>query len=110
MRQTLDERRNLIEQRARTLLTRRFGGRRRDRGHSVCGPPIEPHAPAGIRPRSNVAAYRDGYSVEDRTLLGPKPATDSQSLDRARALASTRRAEPEAAPAARNDPVAAMRL
>lgn len=40
-----------------------------------------------------IAAYRDRYAIDDRTTLGPKPATDSQRLDRARALDSVRRAE-----------------
>ena len=110
MRQALDERRNLIEQRARTLAdeairgkapwTRALGPRPADRASRA----------SWDQAAITVAAYRDRYGIEGRTLLGPMPATDSQCLDRARALAALRRAEPEAAVVTRSDPVPAIRL
>ncbi|MGH3498829.1 MAG: MobF family relaxase [Nocardioidaceae bacterium] len=110
MRQALDERRNLIEQRARTLAdeairgkapwTRALGPRPVDRASRACWDQAV----------ITLAAYRDRYGIEGRTLLGAKAATDSQCLDRARALAALRRAEPEAAVVTRSDPVPAIRL
>lgn len=110
MRQALDERRNLIEQRARSLADEAI------RGKAPWTKALGPR-PADRASRARwdeaaitAAAYRDRYGIEGRTLLGPKPATDSQFLDRARALASLRRAEPEAAAVTRSDPVPAIRL
>ena len=110
MRQALDERREVIEQRARTLAVEAVRGK--EAWTRTLGP-----RPADRASRARwdhavitAVAYRDRYGVEGRTLLGPKPETDSQRLDCARALASVRRVEPEAAQAPRSDPVAAMRL
>ena len=110
MRQALDERRNLIEQRARSLADEAI------RGKAPWTRALGPRpADRALRARWDeaaitAAAYRDRYGIEGRTLLGPKPATDSQCLDRARALAALRRAEPEAAVVTRSDPVPAIRL
>lgn len=94
MRQALDERRNLIEQRARTLAdeairgkapwTRALGPRPADRASRACWDQAV----------ITLAAYRDRYGIEGRTLLGAKPSTDSQRLDQARAMAAIRRVEP----------------
>lgn len=100
----------MIEQRARTLAdeairgnapwTRTLGPRPADRASRA----------SWDQAAITVAAYRERYGIEGRSLLGPKPATDSQCLDRARALASLRRAEPESALVTRSDPVPAIRL
>ena len=110
MRQALDERRNLIEQRARTLADEAIRGKAP--WTRTLGPrPVD----RALRARWDqaaiiVAAYRDRYGIEDRRLLGPKPVTDCQRVDHARALAALRRAEPETALASRSDPIAALRL
>ena len=46
-----------------------------------------------IHEARTVAAYRDRYSINERTALGPEPTTDTQRLDRARANAAIRRAD-----------------
>jgi hypothetical protein len=93
MRLALDERRDLIEQRARSLAeeavdanepwVRRLGD-----------PPID----RGDRQRWDqalltVAAYRDRYRVQGPSALGARPVSDTQRLDQARALAAVRRVE-----------------
>jgi len=110
MRRALDERRDLIEQRARALADGAF----RDK---------EPWVKAlGPRPSdrvlrtqwdnvvATVAAYRDRHSIKDRRPLGPTPSTDSQRLDFARALAAIRRVEPASVRITRADPTATLRL
>jgi conjugative relaxase-like TrwC/TraI family protein len=110
MRDALEERRNLIEQRARSIAEEAI------RGKAPWTRALGPRpADRALRARWDqaaitVAAYRDRYGIEDRTLLGAKPATDSQRIDRARALASVRRAEPEAELTRLSDPVATLRL
>jgi conjugative relaxase-like TrwC/TraI family protein len=97
MRQALDERRNLIEQRAAALAeeairtkapwVRRLGDLPQDRRDRALWQ----------RAVMTIAAYRDRYGVESPTPLGPEPTTDIQSLDRARAESGLRRARVDAA-------------
>lgn len=110
MRQALDERRNLIEQRARSLADGAIRGKAP--WTKALGPRPADRASRARWDQAAItaAAYRDRYGIEGRTLLGPRPATDSQCIDRARALAALRRAEPEAAVVTRSDPVPAIRL
>ena len=110
MRDALDERRNLIEQRARTLAeaairdrepwTRALGGRPTDRVLRM----------RWDQAAITLAAYRDRYGIQGGSLLGPKPGTDSQRLDHARALGALRRAEPRSTPMTRSDPVPVIGL
>jgi hypothetical protein len=91
MRQALDERRDLIEQRARELAAdavrakvpwvRRLGE-----------PPADRRARGQwIQAVATLAAYRDRYAITSPHPLGDKATTDLQRLDRARAkLAQTR--------------------
>lgn len=46
-----------------------------------------------IHEARTVAAYRDRYGINERTVLGPEPTIDTQRLDRARATAAIRRAD-----------------
>jgi hypothetical protein len=91
MRAALDERRHLIEQRAGALAkeavedkmswVNRIGERPVDRRE----------AEQWGRALLTVVAYRDRYGVTSVSALGPEPATDTQRLDRARAVAAVRR-------------------
>ncbi|HEX2893286.1 MAG TPA: MobF family relaxase [Marmoricola sp.] len=110
MRQALDERRSLIQQRARTLAAEAIRGKAR--WTRALGPrPVDRASRARWDQAAiTVAAYRDRYGIEDRRLVGPKPVTECQRVDHARALAALRRAEPETALAPRSDPIAALRL
>lgn len=57
-------------------------------------PPAHPKArDRWLHEVRTVAAYRDRYGIDERTVLGPEPTTDTQRLDRARANAAIRRAE-----------------
>ena len=90
MRTALDERRDLIEQRARNLAeeairinapwTKRLGPRPQDRGDRA----------RWSRAVVTVAAYRDRYSIYSPKPLGGEATTDGQRLDRARAAAGIR--------------------
>ena len=91
MRQALDERHRLIEQRASAVLdtaltdkqpwTRKLG-------------PTPDEEKAARRWRSSarvVAAYRDRYQITDTSPLGPPAQNDAQKVDRARAETALRR-------------------
>ena len=90
MRQALDERRDLIEQRADAVLhgaltdkepwTAKLGTTPKDRKQQA----------AWRRAARTIAAYRDRYQItDDRTPLGPAPQSTSQKIDAARARAAT---------------------
>ncbi|UUZ58218.1 hypothetical protein [Nocardioides sp. B-3] len=88
MLQALDQRRELIEQRATDLVARSIHGRE---------PRIKQlgEAPTHGRDRwtedvRTVAAYRDRYGITSRTPLGAAPITDAQRIDRARAVVALR--------------------
>ena len=89
MRQALDERRDLIEQRADAVLrgalvdkepwTAKLGTTPKDRKQQA----------AWRRAARTIAAYRDRYQItDDRTPLGPAPQSTRQKIDAARARAA----------------------
>lgn len=90
MRHALDERRNLIEQRARALAenairakapwVRRLGEAPSDRHERT----------RWEQAIVTIAAYRDRYCITSPKPLGGDPTTDAQRLDRARAVAAAR--------------------
>ncbi|WP_199904985.1 MobF family relaxase [Nocardioides sediminis] len=93
MRRALDDRRDLMKQRARSLAAGAVDARaawvRR-----VGEPPIDRHDRARWDDAlATVAAFRDRYGIQGSLPLGDKPATDCQRLDHARALAALRRVE-----------------
>ncbi|WP_286929901.1 MULTISPECIES: MobF family relaxase [Aeromicrobium] len=101
MRRALDERRDLIEQRARTLTEAAL--RDNDQWVKALGPRPGDRA---LRAQwdnaaATVAAYRDRYGIEDKRLLGRRPQAVDQRLDFARALAAIRRMETATPPVAR---------
>ena len=100
MRRALDERRDLIEQRARTLAEAAL--RDNDQWVRALGPRPGDRA---LRAQwdnaaDTVAAYRDRYGIEDKRLLGRRPQAVDQRLDFARALAAIRRMETATPPVA----------
>jgi len=90
LRAALDERRDLIEQRARALA--KEGAQDKSSWVRHLGP-----APLDRRERQKwqqsvtpVAAYRDRYRITSASALGAGPVTDAQKLDRARAASAVR--------------------
>lgn len=89
-RQAIDQRKQLIEARARALAegavaardvwALRLGARRADAGYDE----------ASLDPTVTVAAYRDRYKITSDLLVGGGAATDAQRADRQRALAAVR--------------------
>jgi hypothetical protein len=101
MRRALDERRDLIEQRARELAE--AAHRDREPWTEALGPRPSDRA---LRAQwdnaaATVAAYRDRYGIEDKRPLGHRPQAVDQRLDCARALAAIRRMETARPPVAR---------
>jgi conjugative relaxase-like TrwC/TraI family protein len=92
MRHALDERRELIEDRAETVLDTA-----RDTGQAwtttLGPPPRDPRKTATWRRHARtIAAYRDRYGITDDTPLGPAPENTAQKIDAARARAALDRA------------------
>lgn len=93
MRRSLDERRNLIEQRAHTL-TEAAVADQTVWTRVLGGPPRNPRRhDAWIRHVRTIAAYRDRYQIVTDTPLGPAPDTTAQRIDAARAHTAVRRAQ-----------------
>ena len=90
MRDALDERRVLIEKRARLLAG--AATQRRDPWTKRFGDPPTTDRARWVGAVATVAAYRDRYGITGSMPLGGDPATDAQRLDRARAEAALRRA------------------
>ncbi|MFD2028540.1 MobF family relaxase [Promicromonospora aerolata] len=90
MRRSLDERRDLIEDRADVVLdTARGAGEVWTRPLGV--PPRDSRkATVWRRHARTVAAYRDRYGITDDAPLGPTPGTTAQRIDAARAEAALR--------------------
>ncbi|WP_313556154.1 MobF family relaxase [Miniimonas arenae] len=87
-RQALDERRDLIEQRA-TTLARAALDEQAPWLRAVGAPPADPRrAAAWLRQVRVVAAYRDRYHLTDDTPLGPTAESLTQRVDQARAEAA----------------------
>ncbi|MFA5607274.1 MAG: MobF family relaxase [Leucobacter sp.] len=94
MRQTLNERRELIEQRAGALV---------DQAVDEAADWVQPLLPerrdaetmTGWRRRARViAAYRDRYQISSNEPLGPVPKRTAQKIDYARAQAAVRQLRP----------------
>ncbi|WP_291050502.1 MobF family relaxase [Herbiconiux sp.] len=88
MRQALDERRDLIEQRADAVLDSALNDGAT--WTKALGSPPRPQAKrqAWFRNSRTVAAYRDRYGITDDTPLGPTPVATAQKIDAARAKAA----------------------
>lgn len=92
MRRALDERRQLIEDRAQTLARAALAEHRAWIGH-LGQPPARPAPRARWwQAAATIAAYRDRYEVTADTPLGPAPDAAAQRLDAARARAALERA------------------
>lgn len=92
MRQALDQRRDLIEQRADAVLDTGL-----DEGATwtkpLGTPPGDPRKAWGWRRRARtVAAYRDRYGITEDTPLGTAAVTTAQTIDAARARSALERA------------------
>lgn len=88
MRAALNDRKTLIEQRARTLAHDAL--RDREPWVKQLGDPLVTERARWTRAIITVAAYRDRYGITSRDPLGGQPATDVQRLDRARAQSALR--------------------
>jgi hypothetical protein len=87
-RQALDERRDLMEQRAATL-TRAALDDQAPWVRAIGTPPADPRrAAAWLRQVRVVVAYRDRYHLTDDSPLGPTPELLTQRVDQARAEAA----------------------
>ncbi|QHC68455.1 relaxase domain-containing protein [Rathayibacter sp. VKM Ac-2759] len=88
MRQALDERRDLIKQRADAVLDSALNDGAT--WTKALGSPPRPQAKrqAWFRNSRTVAAYRDRYGITDDTPLGPTPVATAQKIDAARAKAA----------------------
>ena len=93
MRQALDERRQLIEQRAEALLRGAITDKQRWTTNLGAEPKEAGQQAAWCRAALTVAAYRDRYQItDDRSPLGPGPESTRQKVDAARARAALNRA------------------
>lgn len=92
MRRALDERRQLIEERAQAL-ARAAVAERRAWVVPLGQPPARPAPRARwFQAAATIAAYRDRYEVTTESPLGPAPDAAAQRLDAARARAALERA------------------
>ena len=93
MRQALDEREELIAQRATEVLDTALTDRAPWAAY-LGSPPAEEkqatHWRAAVRV---VAAYRDRYRIDSDTPLGPEPSRYAQMIDAARAIAALRQTQ-----------------
>lgn len=91
MRHALDERRELIETRAETVLdTARQAGE--PWTEPLGEPPRDPRKTAAWRRHARtVAAYRDRYGITEDSPLGPEPENAAQKIDAARARSALAR-------------------
>lgn len=88
MRQSLDQRRDLIEQRATKLVDQAIHDR--EPWVRQLGDPPTRERDRWMREVRTIAAYRDRHTITSRNALGPEPTTDVQRLDRARAVVALR--------------------
>ncbi len=85
MRKALTERRDLIHQRADTLLTRAVI-EKQAWTRSLGDEPVDAKTAATWRRHARaIAAYRDRYGITASTPLGPAPDSEAQKIDAARA-------------------------
>ncbi|GAA3958372.1 hypothetical protein [Gordonia caeni] len=87
MRQALDQRRDLIEQRADAVLDTGL-----DEGATWTKPLGTPPGDPWRRYARTVAVYRDRYGITDDTPLGTAAVTTAQKIDAARARSALERA------------------
>ncbi|WP_435061080.1 MobF family relaxase [Amycolatopsis thermoflava] len=93
MRHALDERHELIEQRADAVLSGALADNEPWTARLGQPPKDEKKRAAWRRAARTVAAYRDRYQItDDRTPIGPEPQSTSQKIDAARARAGLNRA------------------
>ncbi|MFS2282061.1 MobF family relaxase [Microbacterium sp. OR21] len=93
MRQALNERRDLIEQRADAALHSALADKEPWTAKLGTEPKEKKQHEAWRRAARTIAAYRDRYQVTDnRTPFGPAPESTSQKIDAARARAALNRA------------------
>ncbi|MTB73124.1 relaxase domain-containing protein [Arsenicicoccus sp. MKL-02] len=90
VRKAIDERKVLIEQRAKTLADTAI--RRRESWIQQIGDPPAVDRADWMRNVVTIAAYRDRYGITSRDPLGGQAVDDNQRLDRARAVAALRSA------------------
>ena len=94
MRQALDERRDLIEQRADAVLHSALTDEEPWTAKLGMQPKDKKRRAAWRRAARTVAAYRDRYQITDeRSPFGPVPESTSQKIDAARARAALNRAQ-----------------
>ncbi|WP_392426371.1 MobF family relaxase [Barrientosiimonas humi] len=94
MRHALDERHELIEQRADAILSGALADHQLWTARLGQPPKDEKKRAAWRRAARTVAAYRDRYQItDDRDPLGPVPENTSQKIDAARARAALNRAQ-----------------
>ncbi len=101
MRQALTERRNLIEQRAATLLNGALADEEAWTTQLGTKPDEQKKQAAWLRAARTVVAYRDRYQItDDHDALGPAPADQNvkQKIDAARARAALAQARKTAEP------------
>ena len=94
MRQALDERHDLIEQRADAVLHSALTDKEPWTAKLGMQPKDKKQRAAWRRAARTVAAYRDRYQITDeRSPFGPVPESTSQKIDAARARAALNRAQ-----------------
>lgn len=91
MRAALDERRDLIEQRARALADEAVNTKAAWVRRLASAPLDRRERERWQQSVATAAAYRDRYRITSVSALGAEPATDAQRLDRARAASAVRR-------------------
>jgi hypothetical protein len=92
----INERKALIEQRAKTLVETAI--RSREPWIQEIGEAPMVDRLHWLRGVLTIAAYRDRYGITSRDPLGGRPADDNQRVDRARAEAAIRRIRDTAGP------------
>jgi hypothetical protein len=92
MGQALDERRELIEARAATILDTALADNEKWTEELGTEPGEQRAAAAWWAAGRTVAAYRDRYKISGPNPLGPDPDNDAQKIDIARAAAALTRA------------------
>lgn len=98
-RRALDERRTLIENRARALAEDALQRRAPWTIRLGVEPTNPPEGNRWLVAITTIAAYRDRYAITSPEPLGGRPRTDSQRIERRRALQEVRRAQRIAADA-----------
>ncbi len=109
MRQALEERRELIEQRADAVLD---SAQAEDAAWTkALGTPPRDQAKQRVwrRHARTIAAYRDRYGITDDRPLGTAPESTAQKIDRARAEVALRQLAPEHEPDQQRPPTAPVR-